>query len=539
MDFNGKYWLIFFLLLFGTAFGWELRNPSFEEGNWVGGEMAGWTRCGSNPEWIEVFVRHGGVEPRTGQYCIGSYSGVHRTRWGGAYQKIEGLKPGYRYRASVWFYTDGYDHRENVDKYGKNCRCRLGFDPTGATNYKAETVVWSHPRCTKGHKWECEYWPNSHRKWSKLEVEAIAQGTEGTIFLETGQLFGYDYKINLFDDADLQEIPIAMAVTQKYPRAVSSEINLEIKLANRDKSPINGEFELKLPDGMLAEPRRFSALTKNPQVFNVRIETKGGNPGWYEAMIIVSLDSGRSYQRRFGLHIPLICPRAQRKIRLDAKLDEWQDIPGCVVSKGQSVPGVFCQDCRGLVKFQWDERFMYMSADIEDDDFFQDRTDTKAFSRDSIDLLVDALNDSAPNPMPAKIRHGWGPNDHEFLTALTESGPMVFRWTDVSVMYFKGEKDPAVKAAISRDGLHTRYEIAIPWSSLSDVKPKSGHTIGIDVAINDKDRDSDWKAIGLASAICGNAYRRPHNCVDMLLISAGEKRPPAIKDSILLTDIDN
>ena len=174
-------------------------------------------------------------------------------------------------------------------------------------------------------------------------------------------------------------------------------------------------------------------------------------------MIIVSLDSGQSYWRRFHLHVPLICPRAQREISLDANLDEWKDIPSCVVSKGQTVPLVFCQDCRGLVKFQWDERFMYMSADIEDNDFLQDRTDTKAFSRDSIDVLVDALNDSPPNPAPAKIRHGWGPNDHEFLIALTQSGPMVFRWKDVSVMYFKGEKEPAINAAISRDGLHTSY----------------------------------------------------------------------------------
>ncbi|UCG47809.1 MAG: hypothetical protein JSU94_20320 [Phycisphaerales bacterium] len=528
--------LIWLVLLIRTVFGWELRNPSFEQGNWIDGEMAGWTRYGSHPEWMEVFVRHAGIEPRTGQYCIGSYSGVHRTRWGGVYQRIEGLKPGYRYRASVWFYTDGYDHRENVDEHGKNCRCRLGFDPTGSTDDKADSVVWSHPRCTKGHKWECEYWPNSHRKWSKLEVEAVARGTKGTIFLETGQLFGYDYKINLFDDAELQEIPIVMAVTQKYPKAISSEITLEVELANRDKSPANGEFKLELPDGMSVEPRQFSALTRDSKVFNVRIDTKGGNPGWYEAMIIVSLDSGRSHWRRFHVHVPLICPKAQKQIHLDANLDEWRGIPGCVVSKGQTVPLVFSQDCRGVVKFQWDERFMYMSADIEDDDFLQDQTDTKAFSRDSIDVLVDALNDSPANPTPAKIRHGWGPNDHEFLIALTQSGPLVFRWKDVSVMYFKGEQEPAVRAAVNRDGLHTRYEIAMPWSSLSGAKPKPGHTLGIDVAINDKDQDREWKAIGLAGAICGNAYRRPHNCADMILTQADARISPDIRDSILLTD---
>ncbi|MHC4693280.1 MAG: sugar-binding protein [Planctomycetota bacterium] len=525
--------IIFFPLMAGMASGWELKNPSFEEGNWINGEMEEWTRCGTNPDWVEVFVRHAGIEPRTGQYCIGSYSGPHRTRWGGAYQRIEGLKPGYRYRASVWFYTDSYDHRENVDRYRRNCRCRLGFDPTGSTDDKADTVVWSHPRCTKGHKWECEYWPKSQRKWSKLEVEAVARGTSGTIFLESGQLFGYDYKINLFDDADLQEIPIAMTVTQEYPKAVSSVINLKIKLANRDNVPVNGKLELKLPNGMKAVHREFSSLSKNPSVFNIKIDAKGGNPGWYEATLVVLLDSGRSCWRRFNFHVPLICSKSKRRVRLDANLDEWRDIPGCVISKGQAVPLVFSQDCRGLVKFQWDDSFLYMSADVEDDDFIQDRTDTQAFSRDSIDILIDVLNDSPPNPTPSKIRHGWGPNDHEFLVALTPEGPRAFRWKDVSVMYFKGEEEPAVETAISRDGLHTIYEIAIPWSSLSGVKPKSGQTIGIDVAINDKDQAGDWKAIGLAQAICGNAYRRPHNCADMILTSHDTKVSVQVEDSIL------
>ncbi len=528
--------LILLLLLSRPVSGWELRNASFEEGNRLDSEMAGWTRYGSHPEWIEVFVRHAGIEPRTGHYCIGSYSGVHRTRWGGAYQKIEGLKPGYRYRASVWFYTDSYDHRENVDEGGRNCRCRLGFDPTGSTDHNGETVVWSHPRCTKGHKWECEYWPKSQRKWSKLEVETVAQGPEGTIFVETGQLFGYDYKINLFDDVDLEEIPIAMAVTEKYPKAASSEITLEIRLANRNKSATDGELRLELPEGMSFVPRRFSHLTRSPRIFNVEIPTEGGNPGWYEANLIVSLDSGRSYQRKFHFHVPLICPKASRGIKLDANLEEWRETPGCVIGKGQAAPIVFCRDCRGLLKFQWDERFLYVSADVEDDDFFQDRTDTKAFGRDSIDVLVDVLNDAPANPRPAKIRHGWGPNDHEFLIALTESGPMVFRWKDVGVMYFKGQEEPAVRAAICREGLHTIYEISMPWPSLSDLRPEPGHTIGVDIAINDRDRRSSWRAVCLAGAICGNAYRRPQNCADMILTSTDSYRAHSTRDSALLAD---
>ena len=64
----------------------------------------------------------------------------------------------------------------------------------------------------------------------------------------------------------------------------------------------------------------------------------------------------------------------------------------------------------------------------------------------------------------------------------------------------------------------------------------SGPTIGIDAVLDDRDPARKWKAIGLAGAICGNAYRRPQNCADMMLPSARADDTLAIRDSIRLTD---
>jgi hypothetical protein len=178
---------------------------------------------------------------------------------------------------------------------------------------------------------------------------------------------------------------------------------------------------------------------------------------------------------------------------------------------------------------------LYLAADVEDDDFKQDRTDTKAHAQDSVNILVDALNDAAVNPTPVRIRHGWGPNDHDFLVALTPAGARAWRWKDVGVSYFHGKPEPTITAAVVREGSSTIYEIAIPWKTLSGVQPGQGRILGIDVALNDADRDSDWEAIGLSNAICGNAYRRPHNCVDLILTGTDGKANGKLA-SVLMTD---
>jgi hypothetical protein len=265
------------------------------------------------------------------------------------------------------------------------------------------------------------------------------------------------------------------------------------------------------------------------------LRAAGGNPGRYKARLVVKLDSGKKYSRQFHFFIPLTGVKTSGTIAVDGNLADWAPATPAVIGKGQSHPVVFSQDCRAEVRFQWDGKALYVAADVEDDIFNQDRTDTNAYAQDSLNILVDAHNDAAVDPTPVKIRHGWGPNDHDFLVALTPDRTRVWRWTDVGVMYFKGKVEPAVSAAAVRNGLNTVYELAIPWTALSDIQPQPGKVLGIDVALNDADQGGTRESLGLGQAICGNAYRRPHNCADLILTET-DGRAEAIADSILMTD---
>lgn len=167
--------------VFATAGGAaELRNPGFEEGT-----PGGWTGYGA----------FDGVYP-DGQWAVPSHSGDYYagniTSWGrksgGCYQSLA-VQPGHLYRAGVYIFTDSWQGSpENA--FPTNSRCRLGVDPYGGTNPSSGDVLWTP-------------WTSSHRVWSEITLEFIAQGTGATIFLGTDNLNPFEWNKMCFDDVSV------------------------------------------------------------------------------------------------------------------------------------------------------------------------------------------------------------------------------------------------------------------------------------------------------------------------------------------------
>ena len=62
--------------------------------------------------------------------------------------------------------------------------------------------------------------------------------------------------------------------------------------------------------------------------------------------------------------------------------------------------------------------------------------------------------------------------------------------------------DAAAKGAqftVVRQGLETRYELAIPWSEIGD-KPKAGASYPFNLTLGDRDRDESHKVVNWCGA---------------------------------------
>ena len=125
----------------------------------------------------------------------------------------------------------------------------------------------------------------------------------------------------------------------------------------------------------------------------------------------------------------------------------------------------------------WDEDNFYLAGQITDNVISLSEPSSDIWMGDTLQFALDTGNE----------RGQWQDNnDYEFVTGLTENGPLSWVW-------YAPEGQPRgelrdIKLAIQRPkqgGL--TYEMAIPWSVLKPLQPKSGTVIGFSALCSDND----------------------------------------------------
>lgn len=159
-----------------------LRNPGFES------QDAYWTRYGQfddggdngiqSTAWYFDFNPHGGVN-------FAGSAASYGAKTGGFYQKVTAV-PGQAYRLQAFVKT------LNVGGDPSHTYNRVGIDTTGGTDRYGSKVVWSATA--------------SPTSWSPIEVCAVAEAAEITVFLDAVQTLPVEWNINAFDDVSLQTL---------------------------------------------------------------------------------------------------------------------------------------------------------------------------------------------------------------------------------------------------------------------------------------------------------------------------------------------
>ena len=138
----------------------------------------------------------------------------------------------------------------------------------------------------------------------------------------------------------------------------------------------------------------------------------------------------------------------------------------------------------GQVWFDWDSSYLYVTADINDDNFSEPATGVNIWQGDSLQM---AATTGVPGSS-ATVSDASTNGHYEYGAALTSLGDQVWRWIAPAGVATGAVTDAPV--TITRDDATntTLYELAIPWSDFtSAVQPVAGTVFSISALDNDTD----------------------------------------------------
>ena len=177
------------------------------------------------------------------------------------------------------------------------------------------------------------------------------------------------------------------------------------------------------------------------------------------------------------------CPRRKTEtIIVDGTLGEWQKntLINLQAKKPEMLvtyPGVKYEgdgDLSGRIYTCWDEKNLYIAAEIKDDVHFQPHNGESVYLGDNIQVAVDTGYQRTEGRCDN--------DDYIFGLSLTKTGPELFVWAPALNSGILAEG----KLSIKREGSYTIYEASIPWTFMKII-PKPGLTMGFSLLVNDND----------------------------------------------------
>jgi hypothetical protein len=129
------------------------------------------------------------------------------------------------------------------------------------------------------------------------------------------------------------------------------------------------------------------------------------------------------------------------------------------------------EDLSATLRARYDERALYLRAEVTDDIFHQPYQKGEVWRGDAFQIAIDPRWSRRPDAKGAT----------EFALALTPDGPQVYRWTHPAGII------PNADLKVTRDGTRTQYEAKIPWKALGISTVRPGQALGFALILNDND----------------------------------------------------
>lgn len=211
-------------------------------------------------------------------------------------------------------------------------------------------------------------------------------------------------------------------------------------------------------------------------------------------------------------------PKLKGKIKIDGNLSEndWIKAPAGKIEDSfqywqlnKSVEGWKGKDdLSGIIKFLWDENYLYIGAEVIDDVFCVTTQDSAIWAQDGLQFLFD--------PARGEIEKK---GKYDYSVALGKKGPQAWCHLSPEAGIAPSGEVKEILVGIKVDKLEKgnkiTYEIAIPWKRLFPFKPYAGNNLGVGVIINEDDGPGRDGFMGWFSGV----HTKELDCVgDLILI---------------------
>ncbi|MBI2302241.1 MAG: hypothetical protein HYU66_25340 [Armatimonadetes bacterium] len=255
---------------------------------------------------------------------------------------------------------------------------------------------------------------------------------------------------------------------------------LAVRVANLSAQSCDGSIRLVCPVTRGLRPAVFEAPFRAlaaGETGELLVDLPAPDPAdTYPCQASVTTSAGVRAERRRSL---VFAGARQAAIQVDGKLDDWgNDLPlriGLLSGERgdpQDGPPTSDADLSARAGVRWDAGNLYLAVEVRDDVHRNGSRDGALWDGDSIQFGFTADPDHE------------GAAASEWGAALTAQGPQGWCWRNVT-----GQPTGPVDlplAVVRGDGV-TVYELAIPWSRLSGIKPVAGTWFGLGLVVNEQD----------------------------------------------------
>jgi hypothetical protein len=218
----------------------------------------------------------------------------------------------------------------------------------------------------------------------------------------------------------------------------------------------------------------------------VQIPLAGSDPIIpYKIRAVVTDQSGRALttERFFGGFVSV--PKAGEPVKLDGSLDDpaWQRATPRKLDRAEQVRHLGAtskwsgpEDLSGEVRFLWDDKYLYVGAQVKDDVFRNEADGSAIWSGDGLQFLIDPARSQSEKP-----------GKYDYAIGVGKSGPVAWCYLTADGKAPAGEvKEILVSVTPGKNGDRT-YELAIPWERLAPFQPAKGANLGMAVILNEDD----------------------------------------------------